>query len=220
MSRSLRKGTTVVELMVGIIILTLILTALWRVYSSSQQTAKEILANHTINDELDRTLLKITDDLRESNYIFDNLPPSVEPTAIAGLKTENANNQLKFTKVLYDFEKDPMDLPAGQVNYVQHEIRYFVEKEDEADPKSLWVLNREMMPYDNQKKPVNSEMTVFQVLNGVKECVFYRVKDPDASRSGNIYIRLKLARNQDGPDAGKYANEIVISVKERGASPE
>ena len=220
MSRSLRKGTTVVELMVGIIILTLILTALWRVYSSSQQTAKEILANHTINDELDRTLLKITGDLRELNYIFDNLPPSVEPTAIAGLKTENANNQLKFTKVLYDFEKDPMDLPAGQVNYVQHEIRYLVEKEDEANPKSLWVLNREMMPYDNQKKPVNSEMTVFQVLNGVKECVFYRVKDPDASRSGNIYIRLKLARNQDGPDAGKYANEIVISVKERGASPE
>ncbi len=220
MLRSMRKGTTVVELMVGIIILTLILTALWRVYSSSQQSAKEILANHTINDELDRTLLKITDDLRESNYIFDNMPPAVAPDAVAGLKTENADNQLKFTKVLYDFEKDPMDLPAGQVNYVQHEIRYFVEKEDETNPKSLWILNREMMPYDNQKKPVNSEMTVFQVLNGIKECIFYRVNDPDASRSGNIYIRLKLARSQDGPDAGNYANEIVISVKERGASPE
>mgnify|MGYP001175612975 FL=1 len=220
MLRSIQKGTTVVELMVGIIILTLILTALWRVYSSSQQSAKEILANHTINDELDRTLLKITDDLRESNYIFDNMPPAVAPDAVAGLKTENADNQLKFTKVLYDFEKDPMDLPAGQVNYVQHEIRYFVEKEDETNPKSLWILNREMMPYDNQKKPVNSEMTVFQVLNGIKECVFYRVNDPDASRSGNIYIRLKLARSQDGPDAGNYANEIVISVKERGASPE
>ncbi|GAB1354469.1 hypothetical protein MASR1M12_32080 [Erysipelotrichia bacterium] len=220
MLRSMQKGTTVVELMVGIIILTLILTALWRVYSSSQQSAKEILANHTINDELDRTLLKITDDLRESNYIFDNMPPAVAPDAVAGLKTENADNQLKFTKVLYDFEKDPMDLPAGQVNYVQHEIRYFVEKEDETNPKSLWILNREMMPYDNQKKPVNSEMTVFQVLNGIKECVFYRVNDPDASRSGNIYIRLKLARSQDGPDAGNYANEIVISVKERGASPE
>ena len=216
----MQKGTTVVELMVGIIILTLILTALWRVYSSSQQSAKEILANHTINDELDRTLLKITDDLRESNYIFDNMPPAVAPGAVAGLKTKNADNQLKFTKVLYDFEKDPMDLPAGQVNYVQHEIRYFVEKEDETNPKSLWILNREMMPYDNQKKPVNSEMTVFQVLNGIKECVFYRVNDPDASRSGNIYIRLKLARSQDGPDAGNYANEIVISVKERGASPE
>ncbi len=216
----MQKGTTVVELMVGIIILTLILTALWRVYSSSQQSAKEILANHTINDELDRTLLKITDDLRESNYIFDNMPPAVAPGAVAGLKTENADNQLKFTKVLYDFEKDPMDLPAGQVNYVQHEIRYFVEKEDETNPKSLWILNREMMPYDNQKKPVNSEMTVFQVLNGIKECIFYRVNDPDASRSGNIYIRLKLARSQDGPDAGNYANEIVISVKERGASPE
>ncbi len=220
MLRNLRKGTTIVELMVGIIILTLILTALWRVYSSSQQSAKEIIANHTINDELDRTLLKVTDDLRESNYIFDNMPPAVTPSAVAGLKTENADNQLKFTKVLYDFEKDPMDLPAGQVNYVQHEIRYFVEKEDEGKADSLWVLNREMMPYDNQKKPVNSEMTVFQVLNGIKECVFYRVKDPDASRSGNIYIRLKLARNQDGPDAGRYANEIVISVKERGASPE
>ncbi|HNX75604.1 MAG TPA: hypothetical protein PLM07_18035 [Candidatus Rifleibacterium sp.] len=220
MQRGIKRGTTIVELMMGLVILTLILTALWQVYSGSQRQAREILANHTINDDLDRTLLKITDDVRESNFIYDNFPPAVLQTAVAGLKTEDAVNQLKFTKVLYDFSKDPMDLPAGEVNYVQHEVRYYIEKDDDEDPGSPWVLCREMTPYDNKKNKVDSEMTVYPVLKGIKECIFYRVKDPDASRSGNVYIKLKLARKEEGQDAGKYTNEIVITVKERGASPE
>lgn len=220
MRKGVRKGTTLVELMVGMIILTLILTALWRVYSSSQRSAREIIANHTINDELDRTLLKITDDVRESNYIFDNFPPSVAQTSVAGLKTEDQTNQLKFMKILYDFEKDPMDLPAGEVNYVQHRIRYFVERDDETKPDSTWTLFREMVPFDNRKVEIPSQTTVFAVLNGIKECIFYRIQDPEASRSGNVYIKLKLARSEEGLDAGKYSNEIVITVKERGASPE
>lgn len=220
MLRGPKKATTIVELMVGMIILTLILTALWRVYSGSQRSAREIMANHTINDELDRTLLKITDDVRESNYIFDNFPPAVIPTSVAGLKTEDATNQLKFMKILYDFTKDPTDLPAGEVNYVQHRIRYFVEKDDETNPKSTWTLYREMVPFDNRKVEVVSKTTVFHVLKGIKECVFYRVQDPEASRSGNVYIKLKLARSEEGPEAGKYSNEIVVTVKERGANPE
>lgn len=216
----MKRGVTIIELMVAMIIFSLILTALWRVYSGSQRSAKEIIANHTINDEVDRTLLKITDDLRESNFIFDNCPAAVLPTSIAGLKTENPANQLMFTKILYDFEKDPTDLPAGEVNYTQNRIRYFVEKEDDSKPGSLWVLNREMLPFDNKKVAVNSQMTVFPVLNGIKECVFYKTTDPEASRSGNVYIRLKMARSEEGADAAKYANDITISVKERGASPE
>lgn len=216
----MRKGVTIIELMVAMIIFSLILTALWRVYSGSQRSAKEIIANHTINDEVDRTLLKITDDLRESNSIFENSPVAVPPTSVAGLKTEDALNQLMFTKILYDFEKDPTDLPAGEVNYTQNRIRYFVEKEDDSKPDGLWVLNREMLPFNNKKVAVNSQMTVFPVLSGIKECIFYKIKDPDASRSGNVYIKLKMARSADGPDAAKYANDITISVKERGASPE
>lgn len=216
----MRKGVTIIELMVAMIIFSLILTALWRVYSGSQRSAREIIANHTINDELDRTLLKITDDLRESNYISDTFPPTVQKSAVAGLKTEDPGNELRFVKVLYDFEKDPMDLPAGQVNYTQNSIRYSVEKEDDSKPDSLWILKREMTPVDNQKNTLDSEMTVYPVLNGIKECVFYRLKDPDASRSGNVYIKLKMARDEEGPDAAKYANELTITVKERGASPE
>lgn len=206
--------------MVGMIILTFILTALWRVYSGSQRSAREIIANHTINDEVDRTLLKITDDVRESNYIFDNFPPAVAQTSVAGLKTTDATNQLKFMKILYDFEKDPLDLPDGEVNYVQHRVRYFVEPDDDTKPDGTFTLYREMVPFDNRKVEVTSETTVFPVLNGIKECIFYRIEDPEASRSGNVYIKLKLARSDEGPDAGNYANELVITVKERGANPE
>ncbi|NCB38685.1 MAG: prepilin-type N-terminal cleavage/methylation domain-containing protein [Erysipelotrichia bacterium] len=216
----MRKGVTIIELMVAMIIFALIITALWRVYSASQRNALEILTNHEINDEIDRTLLKITDDLRESNYIFENCPAPVFLAQVDGLKTSDTQNQLMFTKILYDFTVDPISLPDDEVNYTQNRIRYFVEKEDESNPDSLWVLNREMLPFDKKRQAVDSQMTVFPILSGIKECIFYKLKDPDASRSGNIYIKLKLARNETGPNSGKYTNEITVSVKERGASPE
>lgn len=216
----MKKGFTVIELMIGMIIFSLVLTALWQVYSGSQRNAREIIANHTINDELDRTLLKIMDDVRESNFIFDNCPEAIAAADVNALKTKR-ENYLMFMKVLYDFSKDPMDLPAGEVNYTQNKVEYYLEKEDDASADSNWILFRRMIPYDNKRQPVPSQETIFEVLKGVKECVFYRLKDPEASRSGNVYIRLKLARNDvTGPETGKYSNEITISVKERGVSPE
>lgn len=216
----MKKGVTIIEMMMGMVIFSLIMTALWQVYSSSQRQAHEIIANHTINDELDRTLLKIMDDIRESNFVYENCPAAINAADVGNLQTRR-ENYIMFMKVLYDFSKDPADLPAGEVNYTQNKVEYFVEKEDETKADSNWVLYRRMLPYDNRRQPVNSQETIFEVLKGIKECTFYRLKDPDASRTGNVYIRLKLARNESRrPDSVKYTNEITISVKERGVSPE
>ncbi|GAB4275296.1 MAG: hypothetical protein Kow0029_16270 [Candidatus Rifleibacteriota bacterium] len=217
----MRKGFTIIEMMLGIIILSLLLTALYRSFSASRQGAKEIMANQQINDEFDLVIQKIIEDVRESNYIYDGCPPEITKADLATYKTEKPENYLMFMKVEYDFTKDPMDLPDGTYNYTQTRIRYFLEKEDETDPDSLWVLNREMLPYDNRRQPINSQMTVFPVLDGISECLFYRLKDPDASRSGNLYIKLKMTRNdKKGSDSEKYTNETLISVKERGSAPD
>lgn len=213
----MKKGVTAVELMVAMIVFAILATALWQVFSASRKGAREIIENHSINEEVDRVLLKIMDDVRESNFIYDNCPEAVEPSAVSGLQTKR-ESYLMFMKLLYDFTKDPSDLPEGQVNYTQNKVEYYVDRET---PDGDWVLFRRMVPYDNNRQPVESEETIYEILRGIKECVFYRLKDPDASRAGNVYIRLKLARNQDdGKGISKYQNEITICVKERGASAE
>lgn len=213
----MKKGVTAVELMIAMIVFAILATALWQVFSASRRGAFEIMENHSINEEVDRVLLKIMDDVRESNYIYENCPEAVDPSAVSSLQTKR-ENYLMFMKMLYDFSKDPSDLPAGQVNYTQNKVEYYVDRET---PDGEWVLFRRMVPYDNNRQPVQSEQTLFEILRGVKECVFYRLRDPDASRAGNVYIRLKLARDSgDGKSVSTYQNEITISVKERGASAE
>ena len=211
-----KKAFTLVEMMVVLILFTLLVTFLWKVYSQTQKTALEVVSDHAVNDELDRALTKITDDIREANSISSSTPPIYETGDLGNLKTEDENNELKFVKVTYDFTKDPSELADNEYNYTQIQIRYFVTKEDETNPNSKWLLNREMIPIDSNKQPDEANSTIYNILSGIDECIFYRIKDPDAVRSGNVYIRIKKGRS----DGGKYTNEYVISVKERGAMPE
>lgn len=215
----MRKGFTVVELMIGLLIMSLLLTVLYRTFSTSQQTATEIIANHSINDDLDRTLLRITDDIRESNIILPDYPATIARMEVNTLST-NKNNKLKFEKFLYDYSKDPIDLAANEVNYTKNEITYYLEPDDDQDPDSLWTLQRSMLPYNNRKQPEKSQETVYTIMRGIRECIFYRIKEEQSSGGGNVYIRLKMTRAETEDENKKYSNEITISVKERGANPE
>lgn len=215
----MRKGFTAVELMIGMIIMAILSTVLYRTFSTSRQTAAEIMANHSINDELDRNLLRITDDIRESNVILPGFPVAVEPMEVDTLSTSK-DNKLKFEKYLYDYTKDPLDLAAGEVNYTKNVITYYLEPEDDQDPNSLWTLQRSMLPYNNRKQPENSQETVYTIMRGIRECIFYRINEPHISGGGNVYIKMKLTRAETDNEDKKYSNEITISVKERGANPE
>ena len=212
-----KKAFTLVEVMVAIILMVLVLTALWSVFSSSQKNAKEILENHAINDALDRTLIRITEDVREANSVDEDMPPLYEPSDIEKIETKDEKNKLKFIKVNYDFSKDPSTLAKNEVNYTANQIEYYVEPEDPLDPAcKKWALIRAMTPLDENKEVVTDKMTIHPLLKGIDECIFYRIKDPDAVRSGNIYIKIQVGRKEED----KYKNESVISVKERGAMPE
>ncbi len=214
-----KRAFTAVELMVALILMVLVLTALWRVFSSSQRNAREIIENHTINEELDKTLIKMTDDIREANAVA-SYPILYEESQIEGLTTKESSpsdeseNKLSFYKVNYDFTKKPNELADGEVNYTTNLITYYVAPNDNVEGK--WRLFREMTPLNQNKEPIENEKTLYEILPSVDECVFYRIKDPDAVRTGNIYIRIKIGRKEKD----KYSNETIISVKERGAMPE
>jgi prepilin-type N-terminal cleavage/methylation domain-containing protein len=217
----MKNGFTLVELIIGIIIMSLVLAGLFTTFSSSQRNAAEMVANQQINDEFERTLLKITEDVREANEILPGSPPVLSQADLADFKTSSPENQLKFTKYTFDFTKDPINLPDGTFNYTKTEIIYYLVKENNIDADSPWVLVREMIPYNNRMEKLVSEIRSYPVLKGISKCLFYRLEEPDASRSGNLYIRLKMMRlDKKGPDHQKYSNETVIAVKERGAIPQ
>lgn len=217
----MRRGVSIIELMMALIIFSLLFAAMFKVYNSSQRGAVELVENHAINEQVDRTLQRIMDDVRESNYIYDDCPRPVPASMITSLKTEDPGNYLMFMKVLYDFTRDPISLPDGEVNYTQNRIRYFLEREDPDNSDSTWILMREMLPYDNKRQPIDSNMTLYPILRGISECVFYRIIDPDASRSGNLYVRLRMRREDSNrTESQTYSNEMIISVRERGATPQ
>ena len=217
-----KKAFTLAETLVAIILMVLVLTALWNVFSSTQKNAREVIENHTINHELDMALIRILDDVREANFVATDSPAMYEESQINSdtLKTtEEGSNQLKFTKVKYNFSKDPSSLGDNEKNYTAVEVIYRVEKDEipgSNNENSKWYLIREMTPLDTDGKRIEEAMTAYTILSGIDECVFYRIKDPEAVRSGNVYIKLQVGRKE----AEKYKNECVISVKERGAMPE
>jgi prepilin-type N-terminal cleavage/methylation domain-containing protein len=217
----MKRGFTLIELMVVMIVMSLLMAALYKVFFGANRGAREIIENHGINDEMDRTVQKITDDVRESNYIFENCPKSVNKSQINALKTEDADNYLMFMKVNFDFTKDPSTLPVGEYNYTQTRIKYFLEREEPGDMNSPWTLCREMLPFDNRRTPMPSEKTILPVLTKIDECIFYRLNDPDSAGSGNLFIKLAISRQgKVKKTTSKYQNQLIISVKERGAAPE
>ncbi|MFZ5953223.1 MAG: PulJ/GspJ family protein [Candidatus Rifleibacteriota bacterium] len=217
----MKRGFNLIELMVAMIILSMLLTALYQSFSSGQRNATEIMESHQINEEVDRTMQKLIEDVREANYIDEHCPPTMKAAELANHKTSSAENILMFTKINYDFSKEPADLPDGTYNYTQTRVKYYVAKDDEDDPNSTYVLMRHLTPFDNRRKQIDSEIHEYEVLKGLSECIFYRLDDPDSSRSGNLYIRLKIARkDRNEKTFSNYENDILISVMERGSPPE
>ena len=205
--------------MVALILMALILTALWKVFLSSQKNAKEIIENHAINDEIDRILIRIIDDVREANSIA-TYPIPIDKSEVDGLLTResdpdnDSNNKLTFFKINYDFTKKPNELAENEVNYTTNLVTYYIEPND-GDP-TRWSLFRKMIPLGKDKQPIEGDISLYELPFVFDECVFYRIKNPDLPRTGNVYIKFKFGRKEEN----KYSNEIIICVKERGAMPD
>lgn len=216
------KGVTLVELMIAIILLSLILTALYRTYITTQKTAHEVLSNQIINDEILLMLNKITDDVREANIIYDKYPKSVDREEDG--KTINpldVNNQLIFEKVRFDFSKDPTNFTENQVNYTKLKVTYKVVKMNPSQATGPYALIRETVPYNEFLQEQTSQSRTQTVAKNLDYITFFRVKNPVAPRQGNLNIYVRMTRlDKNAPVDQKYTVDIVTSIKERGGEPE
>ena len=144
------KGFTLIELIIGLLIFSLILFASWNVFSSGSQNAYEVISNHTINDEIERVLMKITDEIREANLVSTKFPESINESEINDLKTESSNNRLEFDKINYDLLLIHLVYPM-KVKYTKDSVKYFLEKDDSENEG--WTLYKESVHILLNKNP-------------------------------------------------------------------
>ena len=215
-----RSGTTIIELMSVLIILSLVLTGLYRVFSGANRGAREMMVNHQVNDQVQRLLMRISDDIREASYILPDFPKSVPMGQENTLNSFDANTGLCFAKVHYDFTKDPNLLAPDQGNYYQDRIYYYLEPEDPDNATAPWVLMKDIVPFNDRMQEVVAKKSKELIMEGIQDLVFYRLLDPSAPRLGNVYVRAQVTnRDKLRPKGGRYSNGLTTSIKERGSEP-
>ncbi|HOY67413.1 MAG TPA: prepilin-type N-terminal cleavage/methylation domain-containing protein [Candidatus Ozemobacteraceae bacterium] len=212
-----RRGTNLIEIMMAVIILALLMTALYYTYSGSRKQAQAVMQAHQTNDELQRLFDRITDDLRESNFVLDGTPPKASMAQAKNLKTEDPANYISFHKVTYDFSLEPKNLATDQCNYTQLRVTYKLEKADPGQATGPYILWRETLPFDDRRQQVPAQRARKVLMEGLDELVFYRLDEPNLPTNGSVCIRARLAGR--GKDS-RYDSTLVTSIKERGAEPQ
>ncbi|MBF0543484.1 MAG: hypothetical protein HQM08_03575 [Candidatus Riflebacteria bacterium] len=218
-------GFSLVELISAAIIFVLLLLSVFQVYTSGRKSALEIMDNHLVNDDVQRLVDRVTKDVREANFVDPSLPPTIASGSESSLKTEGSDNRLFFTKIKFDFTKDPTTFKEGQNNYTQEKIEYSVERTDINSATGAFTLVREITPWDDSGKPQTSQRQKIALIDGVDELVFYRLKnsasESENQGSRNIYICLTIRRKDPGLGSSqRYSANVVCSVKVRGSEPD
>ncbi len=215
------RGFSLVEVLSVVIILVVVMGSLFKTFSGARRGVNEAMENQIVNDDLQRLVDRLTEEVREANYIIDDNLPKVKPGEEDSINIPPDDDYLLFSKVTYDFKKDPKTLTADQVNYTSKQIKYYLVKEDPDQATGPYILFRSMLPFDDLRKAVESEKTIFPVMNDIDQLLFYRLEEPDARRSGNLYMKVVLSRqDKPGDSASKYTSSITMNVKERGAEPQ
>ncbi|MFZ2961349.1 MAG: prepilin-type N-terminal cleavage/methylation domain-containing protein [Candidatus Ozemobacteraceae bacterium] len=222
----MKKGTSLIELMAVIILLAVLLTGVYRVFFQGQRQAREIMENHSVNDDVQRLVDRLTDDIREANYVDQAVPPITDMGSEGGLKTEAPENYLFFTKLQFEFVKDPTTFSPEQKNYTQQKIKYFLQGPGGTGTKGPpWALIREMTPWDDKGVAQTTGKVMVTIMEDIDELTFYRLKNPassiDTPGLNNVFFRIVMKRiDPNIPDARKYRSEIITSVRIRGNEPE
>lgn len=223
--RKYKSGFSLVELMSVLIVMSILFAGLYKVFFSGQRQAKEIVENHVINDEIQRLVDRITDDLREGSYTDPSLPPTVNVGAETALITKKGDT-VSFYKVIFDFSKNMSTMTGKTRCFTLEHIRYSVEgPRGPTTDGPPWALVRTITPWDDQNNPKTTEAKSETLLDGIDEIVFYRLQNPTNNTQSpginTIFLRVAVKRTDPNlPPERRYSAKVVTSVKCRGSQPE
>ena len=223
-NRIARAAFSLLELMIGIVILALLFGGAFRLLSTGMTGSREAMQNHFINDDMQKVVDFLTNDIHESSALSKRFPPFVAQGDEWGLKTDGEANKLVLTKVQFDFRKDFRALSGQEKFYTKSQITYRVEK----GPDQTYALFRECLPFDAFGKPLPLQKVQKTLAEGFDEFVFFRYKEPGGvgdqdkiPSARGIFFRMKMT-NQDknAPGTTRYTANMISSVQLRGSEPE
>ncbi len=212
-----REGVTLIEVMMAVIVLALLLTALYHTFSSSRRQAQVVMQAHQTNDELQRLFDKITDDIRESNFVLEGTPPKASLEQSKTLNSGDPANYISFHKVTYDFSLQPKSLGDNQYNYTQLRVTYKLEKVDPDQATGPYILWRETLPFDDRRQEVTAQRARKVMMENIDELIFFRLNEPNLPHHDSVCIRARLTgRGKDST----YDSTLLTSIRQRGAEPQ
>lgn len=216
-----KQGFSLVEVAMAVLLLALILAALFKTFSSGQKMAGIELQNHTINDETQKIVLKLMDEIRSANRVDAERPgfmaEGIGMTDYTKLderdsaNPENEKNKLVLTRLKYDFTKDPPGISKMVATYS------VVKDPSFPTNKGALMIKREAAEFDDKDVLVSGPKTT-TIADSLDAVNFYRIMPAGAS---NVFFRIIMSRqDKSNPTAQLYTAKMVSSAKVRGAEPE
>lgn len=225
-------GVSLIEVLAVALLVAFLVGSVVQIIRGGHRGVREAMYNHLINDDGQRLVARLSDELREAN-LLDPVLPTIKPAADLGtLQTTDATNQLMFAQYTFDFTKDPNTFAPRQKPYTQLQIIYQVEKMDPNAATGPYALRRTETPWDEFGNPLLDQKKSAIVMSDLDEIIFFRIAHEDGTPPGpatpagtgpdTVHVRFRQRRTDAAALARpeSYRLDTQFSVKIRGAVPE
>jgi hypothetical protein len=237
------RGVTIVEMMVGAVILLMTLSAIFKLTSSGQRSAVQVMQGHQVNEEIRRAIDLFSDDVREANIILDpspppHIPPHLTPNpgnqpideALTGalqagtLKTSDPNNRVRLIKCrVLPPNKVSGGTAAGMIE--KSLVEYFFQGIGDTR-----ALIRKTVNLDANNNEIPASAFIKPIINDIflftDHALFFRVGgNQSLIGARNIFFALDITRKERTPDGAfrtgqLFHAKVLTSVHIRGSAPE
>ncbi len=232
-----RRGVSLIEVMIALIITVLIMTAVYQVFSQGRKGADEAMRNHQINQDLQRVVDRLQNDIREASGIHPEYPPFYTPGVEKTKSPEDPKNLMVLQRAVIDFKKNPATLATGQKPYRIYVSTYSLQLDSPppeaikpgVTPPKCYILKCETTPIDESGNLVGGEKKTETIMEDIDRLIFYRYQT-QATTGGNtssvptancIFFDLFMTRlDKEGTVDQKYTGKLTTSVQVRGSMPE
>lgn len=210
-----RRGFTIVEISVGLLVTLLVFLMAFSFFSSGRRGYQHLTEDLDLNSQIERALHRLSRDVRGASRILgpamipvDQAPPDFE----LGKTTD-----LALLQITRDFSSSPITEATSL-------IRYSLEEPEEAGNLSTGeeVITYTLFRTAGSESPLPPGKPI---LRGVRELVFYRtLHDPAAGGATgtgpsvlNVIMKVSQVRkDRKGNVFFGYTAELATSIRARG----
>lgn len=220
-----RLGLSMVEVLVGVVLACLLLGAAFAFFRGGLRDSREALENHQMNDDVQRIVDHLENDIREAGAVSRRFPPFVPAGGEEALDPASPRNKLVLFHFDFDFAKDPSRMTGAQKFYTRTEITWSLA----PTGTGTFDLVREEKPADQGGAAGGARVPTRRVIaRDLTRLVFYRLTEAGGTGPADqvpsarcIFVAIDRQRPAaPGRPPRQYNARLLSSLQVRGAEPE